>query len=230
MKRNYLLSILFSLGLFATPALAFAGSAAFTTCSDFSVGSGTPHWTCTSASLHATNVYSNGNVLHGIFTDGKAYTVTGSYSGTDNLLYVGICAADQNSTPADRVNVSSSGSFSFTITPSECASGYNALIFNSADVIDPTSGVITSIAVSWVDPPPTNSIQHVMDTATSGVASLIGFDTSDVPRWMFSKLLLPITGGSLALLYVLRFPLIALMLISIITFFAFKAWKVWRRA
>ena len=71
-----------------------------------------------------------------------------------------------------------------------------------------------------------------MDTlvtnATTSFAATTGFSLSSVATWMWDTLLEPILGGGLAVLYTLRYYIIAMVLISIIVFFAYRAWKMYR--
>lgn len=70
-----------------------------------------------------------------------------------------------------------------------------------------------------------------MDTlvtnATSSFQTTTGFSLDSVATWMYTNLLSPILGGGLAVLYTLRFYIIALVLISIIVFFAYRAWRMY---
>ncbi len=68
----------------------------------------------------------------------------------------------------------------------------------------------------------------LVSNATTSFQTTTGFQLDGVVTWMWTNLLAPILGGGLAVLFELRYVIIALAMIAIIVFAAFKAWHMWR--
>lgn len=67
----------------------------------------------------------------------------------------------------------------------------------------------------------------LIQNATSSFATTTGFSLDSVVTWMWTNIMNPILGGGLAGIYVLRYPIIALVLLTLVVFFGFKAWRMW---
>lgn len=65
--------------------------------------------------------------------------------------------------------------------------------------------------------------------ASSNIESALGISPSEAVVWTGNTLIKPILGGGLATLFVLRYWIIALVVLSIIVFFAFRAFRFYRR-
>lgn len=68
-----------------------------------------------------------------------------------------------------------------------------------------------------------------MNAATTSFETTTGFSLSSVATWMWTVLLEPILGGGLAIVYTLRYYLIAIAMILIIVYFAKRAWGAWHQ-
>ncbi len=64
--------------------------------------------------------------------------------------------------------------------------------------------------------------------ANTGFASTTGFSIDSVTAWMGDNLLSLFIGSGLALLYSLRYWIVALIIISGIVYFAFRAFQFFR--
>lgn len=71
-------------------------------------------------------------------------------------------------------------------------------------------------------------MNDLIANATSSFQTTTGFSLDSVATWMWTNLAEPILGGGLAVLYTLRFYIIAVALLGVVVFFGFRLWKMWR--
>lgn len=70
--------------------------------------------------------------------------------------------------------------------------------------------------------------QDLIDTAEAGFASTTGFSVADTVTWSADNLIKVFIGSGLALLYELRYWILALVIIAAVIYFAFRAWVFFR--
>lgn len=68
----------------------------------------------------------------------------------------------------------------------------------------------------------------MINAATSSFLTTTGFDVSAVVTWAGDNLLKVFIGSGLAVLYNLRYWIVALIIISAIVYFAFRAFSFFR--
>lgn len=68
----------------------------------------------------------------------------------------------------------------------------------------------------------------LVSNATSSFQTTTGFDMSSVVTWMATNLLEPFIGAGLAVLYNLRYWIVALVALSIIVYFAYRGFHFFR--
>lgn len=68
----------------------------------------------------------------------------------------------------------------------------------------------------------------LITTATAGFASTTGFTVSSVVQWTGDNLIKLFIGSGLAVLYELRYWIVALVVIGIIVYFAYRAFRFFR--
>lgn len=66
----------------------------------------------------------------------------------------------------------------------------------------------------------------LINTATSSFQTTTGFSISSVVSWMADNLLKVFLGSGLAVLYEMRYWIVALIIISVIVYFAFRALRI----
>lgn len=71
-------------------------------------------------------------------------------------------------------------------------------------------------------------MQPIIDTAETGFASTTGFTIGNAVTWTGTNLLDIWIGSGLALLYELRFWIVALIIIGGVVYFAFRAFGFFR--
>lgn len=68
----------------------------------------------------------------------------------------------------------------------------------------------------------------LISTAEAGFASTTGFGVDDVIAWSGDNLIKLFIGSGLAVLYELRYWIVALIIIAAIVYFAFRAFRFFR--
>jgi hypothetical protein len=66
---------------------------------------------------------------------------------------------------------------------------------------------------------------ELISTASAGFASTTGFSISSVVQWSGDNLIKLFIGSGLALLYELRYWIVALVIIGAIVYFAYRAFR-----
>lgn len=69
---------------------------------------------------------------------------------------------------------------------------------------------------------------ELITTATAGFASTTGFALSSVVTWAGDNLIKLFIGSGLAVLYELRYWIVALVMISIVVYFGYRAFRFFR--
>jgi hypothetical protein len=68
----------------------------------------------------------------------------------------------------------------------------------------------------------------LISNATTSFQTTTGFDIASVVSWMADNLLKPFIGSGLAVLYELRYWIVALIIIGAVVYFAFRAFQFFR--
>lgn len=68
----------------------------------------------------------------------------------------------------------------------------------------------------------------LISNATSSFQTTTGFDISAVVTWMADNLIKVFIGSGLAVLYELRYWIVALIVIGAVVYFAFRAFRFFR--
>lgn len=68
----------------------------------------------------------------------------------------------------------------------------------------------------------------MIDTATSSFQTTTGFDIASVVTWAGDNLIKLFIGSGLAVLYNLRYWIVALVIIAAIVYFAYRAFRFFR--
>ena len=101
------------------------------------------------------------------------------------------------------------GKYSNAIKASALVLGTVALSAGHALAVDPT-------------------LQDTIDAANTGFLAAVGINIADVVSWAGTNLYLLFIGSGLAVLYNLRYWIVALVIISAIVYFAFRAFRFFR--
>jgi len=76
--------------------------------------------------------------------------------------------------------------------------------------------------------PPTNGVSDLITTAQAGFNSTTGFQIADVVTWSGDNLLKLFIGSGLAVLYGLRYWIVALIVIGAIVYFAYRGMRFFK--
>jgi len=68
----------------------------------------------------------------------------------------------------------------------------------------------------------------LIDAANAGFASTTGFSVDSVTSWAGDNLIKLFIGSGLAVLYTLRYWIVALIIISLVVYFSFRAYQFFR--
>lgn len=68
----------------------------------------------------------------------------------------------------------------------------------------------------------------LVTNASDGFASTTGFTVASVVQWTGDNLITLFIGSGLAVLYELRYWIVALVIISVIVYFAYRAFRFFR--
>lgn len=128
-----------------------------------------------------------------------AKTITASWSGNTGNYNVGLLGTDLDLVP------------------------FASCIGGRCGVIDDIYLIINGIPV-----PPPPPFEELIRNATSTFNQTVGFPPSEAVQWSGDNLIKPIMGGGFSILYVIRFWIIAVVVIYIILFFAFKAFRFYK--
>lgn len=71
-------------------------------------------------------------------------------------------------------------------------------------------------------------LDDLIDDANTGFNTTTGFDIADVVTWSGDNLIKLFIGSGLAVLYNLRYWIVALVIISAIVYFAYRAFQFFR--
>ncbi len=71
-------------------------------------------------------------------------------------------------------------------------------------------------------------MQDLITTASNGFASTTGFSIADVVTWSGDNLIKLFIGSGLAVLYNLRYWIVALVVIAAIIYFAYRAFRFFK--
>ncbi len=71
-------------------------------------------------------------------------------------------------------------------------------------------------------------MDSLISTASDGFASTTGFTIGSVVTWMGTNLLTLFIGSGLAVLYELRYWIVALIIIAAIIYFAFRGFRFFK--
>jgi hypothetical protein len=86
-------------------------------------------------------------------------------------------------------------------------------------------GVLAGTSQAYaVDP----TMQDLITSADTGFTSTVGFNIADVVTWSGDNLIKLFIGSGLAVLYSLRYWIIALVVISAIVYFAYRAFRFFK--
>lgn len=77
-------------------------------------------------------------------------------------------------------------------------------------------------------PPPTDGLGPEIDAASQGFASTTGFDIPSVINWAGDNLIKLFIGSGLAVLFQLRYWLVALVVIAAIIYFSYRAFRFFK--
>ncbi len=87
----------------------------------------------------------------------------------------------------------------------------------------PAVAMILSPMAAFAD-----TVDGVISSSSAGIAGVLGFSIADAVDWMVTNLLVPFIGAGLAVLYNLRWPIVAVIALSIVVYFAFRAFGFFR--
>ncbi len=73
-----------------------------------------------------------------------------------------------------------------------------------------------------------DTVDNVIASSSDGIEGVLGFGIGDGVSWMVTNLLVPFIGAGLAVLYNLRWPIVAVIALSIVVYFAFRAFGFFR--
>jgi hypothetical protein len=76
--------------------------------------------------------------------------------------------------------------------------------------------------------PPTNGMDTLITTASTGFSTTTGFSISDVVTWAGDNLIKLFIGSGLSVLYNLRYWIVALIVIGAIVYFAYRAMRFFK--
>ncbi len=73
-----------------------------------------------------------------------------------------------------------------------------------------------------------DDLNSLIASSSAGIAGVLGSSPAEAVTWMNTNLLVEFIGAGLAVLYALRWDIVALIALSIIVYFAFRAFGFFR--